>query len=256
MIRRPPRSTLFPYTDALPISLVHRAHHGLGAERLGPRALLVEHAEQARALGAVGPHPAELHAHARDGKPARPHRVLDPGGRAAGLAGAVPVEAPQLDGVPAGGPGRGHRLRQRRRVERPGVERQARRRGAHAAPSALAAFATSRCPTQRMAPNVPPVAQTASIAVTLIFACASRVISSSTAPGRSDPLTRNAFLGPTSFHFAALAAARKVAASSGTKSICARRPLGKPENASRLTRASRSVDSMAAPTPGVFGVST
>ena len=48
----------------------------------------------------------------------------------------------------------------------------------------------------------------------------------------------------------------KAAASSGTKSICARRPLGKPENASRFTRASRSVVSMAAPTPGVFGVST
>src|SRR5258708_22805696 len=114
---------------------------------------------------------------------------LDPRRGAAVLTRATPVGAAQLDGVPAGGLGGGHRVRQRRRVERPGVKRQP----AHAAPSALAALATSRCSTQTMAPKVPPPPHTASAAVTLIFACASRVISSATAPGRSEPLTRSAF---------------------------------------------------------------
>jgi hypothetical protein len=67
---------------------------------------------------------------------------------------------------------------------------------------------------------------------------------------------RKTFFGPTTFHLAALAATRNVSAFSGTKSICAFRPLGKPEKASRFTPASRSVASIAAPTPGWFEVST
>src|SRR5215470_1841710 len=236
-------------------ALVHRAHHRRASERLGARALLIEDRQQSRALSAIGPHPAELHADAGDRQTAPADGVLDPCGRAARVPGAVVVEPAKLDGIPSRGLRRRHDVRQRRRIERPRVQGETRGR-AHAAPRALAAFATSRWPTHRMAPNAPPLAHTASIAVTLIFACARRVISSATAPGRSAPLTRNAFLGPTSFHLAALAAARNAAASSGTKSICARRPLGKPEKASRLTRASRSVVSMPAPTPGVLGVST
>src|SRR5438046_1184791 len=50
-------------------ALVHWAHHGGAAEQGRALALLVEHAEEPAALVALGPHPAELDADARDGEP-------------------------------------------------------------------------------------------------------------------------------------------------------------------------------------------
>src|SRR5262249_21297187 len=106
------------------------------------------------------------------------------------------------------------------------------------APRTLVALLTSLGFTQRIAPYRPAPAATASIAVTLILASASLAINSATAPGRSSPWTRKLVLGPTSLIFAFRAVARKAVGSAGIKSICARRPLGKPEKASKLTPAS------------------
>src|SRR2546421_3464411 len=71
MIRRPPRSTLFPYTDALPISLplelLADQAAALGLELRSPRAdwatyerVFVEELEHAREAGRSEEHTSEL----------------------------------------------------------------------------------------------------------------------------------------------------------------------------------------------------
>src|SRR5207247_7047177 len=117
-------------TDALgrapkvAVPLVDGAHHGDTAERRGTLALLVEHLEQTPALRALGVHPAELDPDARDGKAARPHQREYVGGGLALLRRAREVHATQLDAVPADASRDAQDLGERRRVERPGVERE------------------------------------------------------------------------------------------------------------------------------------
>src|SRR2546430_13044986 len=64
MIRRPPRSTLFPLHDALPISAIPRAHR--------ENACVVWDVAQRQQHGAVGQHDAAAHA-----VPAREGRGVD-----------------------------------------------------------------------------------------------------------------------------------------------------------------------------------
>src|SRR5205814_9708876 len=114
-LRRPPEVTA---------PLVDRAHHGATAGRRGPPALFVEHPEQTQALRALGVHPAELDADARDGKAVRRHEREHVGGGLTPLGRPGEVRAAQLDAVPADAPRDAQYLGERGRVERPGGERE------------------------------------------------------------------------------------------------------------------------------------
>ena len=82
----------------------------------------------------------------------------------------------------------------------------------------FAARFTSRGLTQKIAPYRPPPAETASTAVTLIFAAASFPKKSAQAPMRSFPWTRKPVFLELSFHFAFRATLRKPAGPFGMKS--------------------------------------
>jgi len=87
---------------------------------------------------------------------------------------------------------------------------------------------TSCCLTQKIAPNRPAPATTASIAVMLMSEAASVSSISTIAPTRSFPRTRKPVLVSSSSMPSLFATFLKSVASSGTRSIWARRPLGKP----------------------------
>src|SRR5574337_893271 len=98
-----------------------------------------------------------------------------------------------------------------------------------AAPSIFAARLRSGALTQRMAPYRFLPAETAVMAVTLIFASASLRRTLATAPMRSSPWMRKPLFFLLSVHPAFLAHFAKAAESAGMKSNWARRPLGNPE---------------------------
>src|ERR1039458_10880488 len=54
MIRRPPRSTLFPYTDALPIYAAHDLHHVVAQQRLAARNLHHAGAQRLHVAAEIG----------------------------------------------------------------------------------------------------------------------------------------------------------------------------------------------------------
>ncbi len=89
--------------------------------------------------------------------------------------------------------------------------------------------------------------------VTFSLAAPSLASTSDSAPTRSSPSIKNAFFGPLSLSFAALAMATNAAGSAGTKSACDLRWLGNAEKASRFTRASRSTLRSFAPSPALSG---
>jgi len=93
------------------------------------------------------------------------------------------------------------------------------------------------------------------VAVTLILAAASLSRMPVIAPTRSSPANRNPVFLADSLRPIALAALFNFAESSGIRSSCVRRPLGKPENASRFTPAAARPAMIFAPCPGVFGMS-
>ena len=100
--------------------------------------------------------------------------------------------------------------------------------------NSLAVLATFLGLTQKIAANLPPPA-TASIAVTLIFAADRALSVLVIAPTRSLPCNRKPLFFLDSLSFSFFAARVNAAVFSGTRSIWPFRPLGKPENASRLT---------------------
>src|SRR3989304_1281941 len=97
------------------------------------------------------------------------------------------------------------------------------------APRTWAAFLNAAGLTQRIPPQRPAPAETASMAVTLTLAAASLSRISEQAPMRSSPWIRKPRFGPLTFHFACLATCLKASGCSGMKSSWARRPAGKPE---------------------------
>ena len=101
------------------------AHDGRGAESLRPAAGLGHGREEARPLRAVGEHPAQLAADAGHDQAARADQVEHRLGGLARLGRPREVDPPELDGRPPRVPRGPKRVGQRRRVERPGVEREA-----------------------------------------------------------------------------------------------------------------------------------
>ncbi|MBS1163495.1 MAG: hypothetical protein H6R03_1391 [Burkholderiaceae bacterium] len=94
---------------------------------------------------------------------------------------------------------------------------------------------TSLSATQTIAPQRPAPAVSASTATMLIPASASTLTFSASAPGRSSPWIRNPDFFSLKARPAFLAAVAKRRVSSGTTSICARRPRAVPLQASRFT---------------------
>src|SRR5262245_40801197 len=112
----------------------------------------------------------------------------------------------------------------------------------HTAPSTAAAFFTSRAFTHRMAEYRPPPAS-ASIAVTLTFAVASRLSTSAQAPMPPCASVRNERLSPVSVHLCCVARATSAAQSADTRSSRLPPPLGKAVHTSRFSPARRSSQS-------------
>src|SRR5438067_3303307 len=106
---------------------IRRAHHRLAPERHRPAARFVERLQQLAARVAVGEHPAELDADARDAQAARLDEREHVRRGLSLLGRAREIDAAQLHAIPPRCPGRAKRVRERRRVEGPGMEGQHRR---------------------------------------------------------------------------------------------------------------------------------
>ena len=116
-------------TREIAATAVRGAHHRLAAERDRPPAGFVEGLHQLPALVAVGEHPAELDADARDAKTARRHQRQDLGRGLPFLGRTGEIDPAKLHAVPARRLRRAKRVRQRRRVEGPGMKGQHRGHG-------------------------------------------------------------------------------------------------------------------------------